>query len=265
MSRNVRGRADQHRGRAVGEHHLPGRVDHRERYSGCQPGVSKGGRQQSAAVVGPLPQLGLGGRGHPAEPGQHRIGHCHFPAGDVENGERIVGDDVTDGDTGARPWMKALAPVLGAPDHDGAMAFQCGSHAIGPARPLRPGGPGSQVAVRGQAADAPAAPARQDAPVGIGHGDEAVEAADLGRSGRGQAAELGEHHVMLDRVGTHLGCGGGPVQAGIDLVLLPAPVPGHEDLGAYPPDGIGAGREAFPCGRDRLEAVAREHGSARCG
>src|SRR3712207_9583440 len=44
----------------------------------------------------PLAQLGLGGRGDPAQPRQHGIGLRRVPAGDVEHGERLVRDHVAD-------------------------------------------------------------------------------------------------------------------------------------------------------------------------
>src|SRR5690348_1244654 len=71
------------------------------------------------------------------------------------------------------------------------------------------------------------------------------------------------HHVVLDRVPAHLGRRGGPLQAGIDLVLLPAPVPRHQDLRPYSPDRVGPGREALPGGHDPPEAVAGERGPVR--
>src|SRR5215472_946845 len=115
-----------------------------------------------------------------------------------------MGDHVPDGDTGAHPWVKGVAPMFRAPDHDGMVALQRGSHSVGTARPLRPGGPGGEVTVRAKVKETLASPGRQDAANGVSHGDEAVEAFHLpGRAGS-QATELGEHYIALDRVGAFL-------------------------------------------------------------
>ena len=170
-----------------------------------------------------------------------------------------------DSDAGTHPRMKASTPVFWAPDHDWAVAFQRGSHAVGTAGPFRPGEPGGQVAVRGSVKDAPTSPGRQDASIGVGHGDETVEAVDLPSSGCRQAAELGEHDIVVDRVCAYLARGGRPVQAGVDLVLLSAPVPRHEDFGPDPLDSVCPGGESLPGGSGPLEVVACKRGPARCG
>src|SRR6266536_3070061 len=144
---------------AIGEHDVPGRVQCGERRRRRHPSVGEGSRQESTAVVRPLPQLSLGSCGDFAEPRQHTIGQRRLPARNVEYGEWVVGDDVADSDAGTHPRMKASTPVFWAPDHDGAVAFQSGSHAVGTAGPFRPGEPGGQVAVRGSVKDAPTSPA----------------------------------------------------------------------------------------------------------
>src|SRR5947208_16607211 len=102
-----------------------------------------------------------------------------------------MSDHVPDGDPSAYPGVEGTAPVFRASDHDGMAAFQGGSHAVGTARPLRPCGPGGQVAVLPVAKQTLASPARQDASTWVGHGDQPIETGNLpGRVG-GQAAELG--------------------------------------------------------------------------
>jgi hypothetical protein len=110
-----------------------------------------------------------------------------------------------------------------------------------------------------------ASPGRQDAPTGVGHGDEAVEAGHLPSRAGGQAAELGEHDIALDRVGALVGRGRRrPVQARVDPVLLAAPVPRREDLRPDALDSVFPGGEALPGLSGPLEAVVGERVPARC-
>src|SRR5262249_24612653 len=127
------------------------------------------------------------------------------------------------------------------------------------------GRPWGQVTVRAMVKETLASPGRQDATTGIGHGNEAVEIGHLPSRAGGQATELGEHYIALDRVGAVLGRGRRcPVQAGVDPVLFPAPVPRREDLRPDALDGVFPGGEALPGLSGPREAVVGEAVPVRC-
>jgi hypothetical protein len=215
-------------------------------------------------VAGALPQFSLGDCGGFAEPRKRGARQRDLPARNAEYGDWLVSDDIADSDAGAVPQMKASAPVLWARDYDGIVAFQSGSHAVGAACPFRPSGPRGQVALRGWAQDSLASAGRQDVPIVVCNGDETVEAADLTRCGCGHTAELGENHIVGYRMRACLRRGGRLVQTRVDTVLLPAAVPGHEDLRPNSPDTVRSGSEAFPGSNRAVEAGVSEHRTVHC-
>jgi hypothetical protein len=89
----------------------------------------------------------------------------------------------------------------------------------------------------------------QDLGCAVGDRDDAPEALDLGRDRRGGSAEVGEHDRVLERVlGRRLVLGGRGRRAEeprVDVVLLPAAVPGRRHLGSDTAHAIIAGKEAF--------------------
>ena len=89
-------------------------------------------------------------------------------------------------------------------------------------------------------------PRGEDAPAGVGDGDDAAQALHLARRGRRQPAQLGEDHVVFEAVVDLGGGGRGLGEVRVDPVLLPAPVPGDHHLRPHAADVVVAADEPLP-------------------
>ena len=247
---HARGDAEQQAGLLVGDDDLAAGVERGERRSRPRPRLRERGGQLGAAVHGAQAQ----DLARTADRGRQPAGRLHrklaAPGRDVEDGDRVVGDGVANGNAGADPLVEAPAPVLGPVDDHRTGRLEGGAHPVGPRGPFRPARPRRHVALPRPAQRLLVAVDGQDPAGGVGDGDHAADALDLARDrGRG-AAELSEHDLVLQRVlAVRLVLGGRGrrrAQARVDVVLLAAAVPGRGDLRAHAADTVVSRHEAFP-------------------
>ena len=164
---------------------------------------------------------------------------------------------------------KADAPVLRSADQDRPRRLERRAHAVRARRPLRPAGPRRHVAVARASERLGVALDRQDPARAVRDGDDAADVRDLARDRRRGAAELGKDDLVLERVLVRMlllrrggRCHG---QARVDVVLLPAAVPGRGHLGPDAPTRSSPARNRSRATVTALVALRVAHAMAPCG